>query len=96
MLRIDGMSERRGTLVYELLLKAPDGSIAESLPIPVEISIDESGVSAHVNVDTDWTPSLNGSIPKGEDQRKHLEALASSMVGIAISSAAAPYVKKHG
>ena len=91
MLRIEGMSERTGVLVYELLLRAPDGSITESLPIPVEINVDGNGVSARINVDSEWTPSLNGSIPEGDDQRQFITNLASSMVGIAMSAAAAPY-----
>jgi hypothetical protein len=84
-------SERTGTLVYELLLRAPDGSIAESLPIPVEVSINRDGVAARINVDTEWTPSLQGSIPEGENQREHVEKLAGSLVGIAMQAAMAPY-----
>jgi len=92
VLRTSGQwSERTGTLVYELLLRAPDGSIVESLPIPVEVSVDAELVAARINVDTEWTPSLQGSIPEGENQREHVEKLAVSLVGIAIEAAMAPY-----
>ena len=84
---------RNGVVVYDLLLRRPDGSIAESLVIPIEITVDGQGVKAEINADTEWTASLNGLL--GEDkwgQQKNLEDLTKSFVVVAMKDAMQPYL----
>jgi hypothetical protein len=93
IMRTISKPERNGVVVYDLLLRRPDGSIAESLVIPVEITVNDRGVKAEINADSEWTASLNGLL--GDDkygQQKNLEDLSKSLVVVAMKDAMQPYL----
>lgn len=89
-------NDRNGVVVYQLLLKRPDGDIAGSLPIPVEITIEGNQVKAEINGSTAWTPDLNETYNKiSEDtwrQQEMLQSLASELVTAAMGDAMQPYL----